>query len=352
MSATMSTESQHIEARTNAPHIGRMIADLKHRGFSLSAALTWIKELMLFRVATLGFDLVILMIMTLLLVGTVVAMGGHIRFMQATVALPLSIMMAAVFMKARQRPDTWRLEVGHVLRDWVPFLMIVFIYENMHDVAGQVADFDFAEHLYRWDVLLFGIEPTIWVQRMHSALATDLFSLSYALYFAEPLFIMFLLSMWDMRKEFRHMALALTMTFIMGFLGYVFLPASPPRYFIEPLFDNPPRLFGVFLFEKLQGAWDGLSVITGGAFPSLHVGLSAVALIYAFRYRNLNRTCRIIWYVYLPLVTSLWFSTVYLRHHWVIDIFAGWAVALAAYAGAAGLMRVWGRLRARFGLPL
>jgi membrane-associated phospholipid phosphatase len=334
-----------------APDIEKAILDLKERGFSLPAALSWVRELVLFRVATLGFDLVILMIMTLLLVATVVAMGGHIRFLQASVALPLGIMIAAILVKAHQKPGEWRSEMGCILRDWVPFLIIVFIYENMRDVAGQAINIDIAGWLHEWDVIIFGIEPTIWAQRFHSPVATDLLSISYALYFAEPLFIMFLLSTWNRRKEFRHMALCLTLTFIMGFLGYVFLPASPPRYFIEPLFTDPARLQGVFLFEKLQGAWDGLSVVSGGAFPSLHVGISAVALIYAFRYRKLNRTLRIIWCVYMPLVLSLWFSTIYLRHHWAIDIFAGWAVAAFAYIGANGLMQVWGRLRARYALP-
>ncbi len=347
----MATQKEFIDTPVMAPNIERAILDMKERGFSLSAALCWAKELFLFRVATLGFDLIILMIMTLLLVATVVAMGGHIRFLQASVALPLSIMVAAIVAKAHQKPGEWRSEVRHILRDWVPFLIIVFIYENLHDVAGQVMDFDIAGWLHKLDIMLFGLEPTIWAQKVHSPLATDLLSISYALYFAEPLFIMFLLSMWEKRKEFHHMALCLTLTFILGFLGYVFLPASPPRYFIEHLFTDPARLHGLFLFGRLQDTWDGLSVISGGAFPSLHVGISAVALIYAFRYRKLNRTCQIIWYVYVPLVVSLWFSTLYLRHHWVMDIFAGWVVAIVAYFGAALLMRIWGRLRTKYSLP-
>lgn len=69
--------------------------------------------------------------------------------------------------------------------------------------------------------------------------------------------------------------------------------------------------------------WDGFSVISGGAFPSLHVGISTVALIYAYKYRYFSKLYYGIWILYIPLVTSLWFSTVYLRHHWVIDIFCG-----------------------------
>jgi membrane-associated phospholipid phosphatase len=116
------------------------------------------------------------------------------------------------------------------------------------------------------------------------------------------------------------------------------------------MYTDPHRLSGLFLYDRLQGAWDSLSVIRGGAFPSLHVGISSVALIYAYQYRNLTRLNKYIWYLYIPLVTSLWFSTVYLRHHWVIDIFAGWLVALGSYVMAEKLLRTWLDLKRRFSL--
>ncbi|MBN1283089.1 MAG: phosphatase PAP2 family protein [Proteobacteria bacterium] len=322
------------------------------RGFSLGAFFAWSRERALFRLAHLGFDIVFLAAMAVMLVATVLAMGGSIRFFQASVGLPLAIMVVALVTAACRRPGEWRDEVRHILRDWVPFLFIVFIYENMHDVAGQAMSFDIAGTLHDWDVALFGMEPTLWMQRFYSPLATDIFAVSYALYFAEPLVIMFLLSIWDMRQELRHMAMTVTLTFILGFIGYVFLPASPPRYFIEHLFTDPIRLQGQFIFNHLQGAWDSLSVVAGGAFPSLHVAISTVALIYAWRYRKLNRTCSAIWYAYVPLVTSLWVATVYLRHHWVIDIFAGWAVAGIAYAGTELLARARAGLCARYGLSV
>lgn len=304
------------------------------------------------RIAALGFDLVILMVMALALVASVLAMGGSVRFFQASLALPIACMVGALTMRAWRCPATWRAEIIHILRDWVPFLLVTFIYENLHDVAGQVTGFDFAEVLNRWDIALFGVEPTIWAQRFYSPLATDLFAVSYALYFALPLFVMFLLSLWDRRFDFRRMALAVTLAFVMGFVGYVLLPTSPPRYFLEQFYTDPVRLHGIFLFDRMQGAWDGLSVISGGAFPSLHVGISAVALIYAWRFRRQGRVFRAVWWAYLPLVTSLWFSTVYLRHHWVIDILAGLAVAAAGCAGSELLMKAWMRWRRRFGMPL
>ena len=53
------------------------------------------------------------------------------------------------------------------------------------------------------------------------------------------------------------------------------------------------------------------------AFPSLHAAVSLLTLTYAWRYLR--------WYV-LPLgivVTGLITSTVYLRHHYVVDLLAG-----------------------------
>lgn len=333
---------------------GRPIDGLNGAGrndFSLSAIVAGIWERCLYRVATLGFDLIILMFMALLLVGTVLAMGGHIRLFQATAFLPVAIAAAVLAIKAWRTPDAWRHEAMCVLRDWVPFVLIVFIYENLHDVAGQAMSFDIAGILNRWDVVLFGVEPTLWAQRFFSPVATDLMSISYALYFFEPLFIMFLLTLWDRRAEFRHLALCLTIVFILGFIGYILLPCSPPRYFIEHMYTDPHRLYGLFLFDWLQGTWDGLSVISGGAFPSLHVGISMVALIYTYRFRAINRTCRMLFHIYLPLVVSLWFSTVYLRHHWVIDIVAGWFIAGVGYACASIMMRIRRGLRKRYQLP-
>lgn len=317
----------------------------------LAAMIRGVMGRFLYRIATLGFDSLILIAMTLILIGSVLAMGGHIRLFQASVLLPIIIMAIAIMIRIKRDPSNWYETSIFLLRDWVPFVLIVFIYENMHDVAGQVMAFDIAPHLRNMDIAIFGVEPTIWAQKIYSPFLTDLLSIAYALYFFLPLFMMFLLSLWRKRYEFRDMALSLTICFILGFLGYVFLPCSPPRYAIEHLYTDPVRLQGLVIFNWLQGTWDGLSVISGGAFPSLHVGISAVALIYAIKFRNINRTCRILLYVYTPVILSLWLSTVYLRHHWVMDIFAGFLVAGFGYSIANTMMPIWRSLRQRYGLP-
>jgi len=307
---------------------------------------------LLFLCALIGPDLIFASLMALGLMALVVAVGGHVRFFQASLGLPVGIMAALILYRAilgrvRRNYDP---NYAIILRDWLPFLMVTFIYENLHDLSRFFYSHDIAGTLQRWDIAIFGVEPTIWAQKIYSPFLTDVMAFSYALYFVFPLVLMFFLSQEDRRFEFREMALALTFAFVMGFIGYVVWPCSPPRYFITDLYTAPAVLHGPLLFDRLQNAWDSLSVVPCGAFPSLHVGISSVALIYAYKFRNFSRTYKWIWFIYVPMVISLWFSTVYLRHHWVIDIFAGWAVAIVAVGASDKILDWWRRLRKGFGL--
>ena len=56
------------------------------------------------------------------------------------------------------------------------------------------------------------------------------------------------------------------------------------------------------------------------AFPSLHAGVSCLSLAYSWRY------LRGYFPVLLAFVVPLLVSTVYLRHHWVVDLLAGAAL--------------------------
>jgi membrane-associated phospholipid phosphatase len=48
---------------------------------------------------------------------------------------------------------------------------------------------------------------------------------------------------------------------------------------------------------------------------------------------------------YKPLVL-----TVYLRHHWFVDILAGLAVAILAFIFSEYMLKLWKHIRARYGL--
>ncbi|HQZ17590.1 MAG TPA: phosphatase PAP2 family protein, partial [Vicinamibacteria bacterium] len=76
-------------------------------------------------------------------------------------------------------------------------------------------------------------------------------------------------------------------------------------------------------------------------FPSLHAAVSLLALGLAWRFT------RRLFFVLLPVAFGLWVSTIYLRHHFVVDLFAGFALAPAAYVLAPRLDAWWAARRQR-----
>ena len=56
--------------------------------------------------------------------------------------------------------------------------------------------------------------------------------------------------------------------------------------------------------------------------PSGHTAIALLVLFLSYRY------ARLLFYLFCPIVSALIFSTVYLRYHYVIDLFAGAALAV------------------------
>ena len=134
--------------------------------------------------------------------------------------------------------------------------------------------------------------------------------------------------------------------FYLGYVLYVALPggAAPPR----PASTSSRRTCSGYpsLFSSLSAqAFSLLPVDSRAAFPSLHAAVSLVALVYAWRY------VRVWFWVLLPFVLGLWASTIYLRHHYVVDLLAGWLLAPAAVWLAPRLDRWWARRQRAAGFP-
>jgi membrane-associated phospholipid phosphatase len=131
--------------------------------------------------------------------------------------------------------------------------------------------------------------------------------------------------------------------FYLGYALYVAFPAAPPRLVL--VYEFTKTLQGYpHLFSNLSArAFELLPVDSRAAFPSLHAAVSLVALIYAWRH------LRAWFWVLVPFAAGLWASTVYLRHHYVVDLFAGWALAPVAVWVAPRVDRWWAARQAALG---
>jgi membrane-associated phospholipid phosphatase len=303
--------------------------------------------------ARLGPDLTLLFFFSAIFVALAIVYGARPNFNNLTIVLP-AIVAGGIFgattlahLPRLARGDAaarahFRRRIREVARDWAPFIGLVVVYEHLYMYTGLIRHDRLDGTMLRWDQALFGVEPTLWAGRFVTPLATNFFALMYNMYFPMPFFLVTVLALRGRREDFRELATAIVIVMFLGFLGYTLVPVGPPRFYLEGQF-SPAHLQGWF-YSVSQDAQDSINrTKIAASFPSQHAALSLLALIYAWRFgRQVGRRGLLV-AGFAFVSVSLWASTVYLRHHWVVDLIAGWGVAGVAAAVTPWLRRVWPR---------
>jgi hypothetical protein len=250
------------------------------------------------------------------------------------------------------------------LRDWVPFVLLLFGYEFMRGVAGDVVTADgytaeahgriLVQPLIDAERFLFGGIPTIWLQeRLYEPGRAHwydvLAGLVYLLHFVFPLVFAFLL--WLRWKDrFWRFSLAMLLMTYLAFFWFLLLPSAPPwlaeRWgYVEGIARPSGQAYRVLLPNRYDNLdtftiWTHHSPNPVAALPSLHAAFPWLVLLFAVRFYGRRG------WIFLLYNAAVWFSVVYLAQHWVIDILAGiaWAT-LSFYASEA----LWRRVSARTG---
>ena len=236
-----------------------------------------------------------------------------------------------------------RAPVVKGLRETLPFLVCILIYTNLHDTIGFVNPHDVHHFLIGLDQAIFGAQPCVWAERFISAERTEWMNLLYMsfLWIAPSVSLALLLQRrW---REFRTATLGVIVCFYLGYLLYVAFPAAPPRLVLVYEFRKNLMGYPGLLSTFSARAFELLPVDSRAAFPSLHAAVSLLALAYAWRF------VRPLFFLLLPFAIGLWASTIYLRHHYFVDLLAGWALAPAAWLLAPRLDGWWTRRQRALG---
>ena len=252
--------------------------------------------------------------------------GGLLRIAVAAALL-------AGLLAARRR---WpRARALAALREVLPFVTCILIYTNLHDTIGFVNGADVHWYLDALDRQIFGGQPVLWAERFITPARTELMSFLYLNFvWIAPSTSVLLLARRNWRA-FRAATLAVVVCFYLGYALYVVFPAAPPRLVLVYEFTRTLQGYP-HLFSNLSArAFELLPVDSRAAFPSLHAAVSLVALVCAWRW------VRAWFWVLLPFVIGLWASTVYLRHHYTVDLLAGFALAPVALWAAPRLDGWW-----------
>ena len=225
----------------------------------------------------------------------------------------------------------------------LPFLTCILVYTNLHDTIGFVNPHDVHDVLAALDRDLFGVVPCVWAQQFITPARTEVMNFLYLNFFWIAPSTSLLLLVRRRLAAFRAATLGILVCFYLGYLLYVLFPAAPPRLVL--VYEFKRNLQGYpFLMSNLSArAFALLPVDSRAAFPSLHAAVSLLAMVYAWR------LVRPWFWVLLPFCLGLWISTIYLRHHFVVDLIAGWALAPVAVWAAPRLDAWWTARQAALG---
>jgi len=229
------------------------------------------------------------------------------------------------------------------LRETVPLLACFLIYTNLHDTIGFVNPHDVHHWLVALDAQTFGVQPCVWAERFITPGLTELMQFLYLNFFWIAPSTSLVLLLQGRHPEFRAATTGVIACFFIGYTLYVAFPAAPPRLVLVAEFTRNLRGYPVGFSSLSAGAFSLLPTDSRAAFPSLHTAASTVALVYAWRF------LRPWFWVLLPFVLGLWVSTIYLRHHYFVDLLAGWALAPVAVWVAPRIDAWWARRQKELG---
>lgn len=243
---------------------------------------------------------------------------------------------ASLAVQRRITAPPWRalLRMGSVQ------VMFVQIYLIVHPLQ-LIFVRDWADPaILRLEDSLFGVQPTLWLQRFVSPGLTEWMMFCYVIYLAIYPALGALIYLRRGEKPLEDYLFVLTLANLICFLGFLACPVAGPLNYMPERFSVPLRgwLFtaaGEYIRHHVH--------MVGGNLPSPHCAIATVMWLMARRY------CRPAFWLLAPVILCLYVSTFYGRYHYVTDSLTGIAAGLLVLGLAPVLLRLWNRLAGRNG---
>ncbi|NOY64342.1 MAG: phosphatase PAP2 family protein [Nitrospirae bacterium] len=196
-----------------------------------------------------------------------------------------------------------------------PVISVLLVFDSMSELVHVVNPHDIDYRLIQMDYKLFGLYPTVYLERFVNPFLTEILQLSYSSYYFLPVVLGVVLKVQGRDEEFNRGLAMILLCFYLSYVGYIIFPALGPRYTMLHL--QSVELQGVYFFKKISSILNSIEGIKRDAFPSGHTAITLLVLHLAYKFE------RRLFYIYLPVAALLLLSTVYCRYHYVVDVIGG-----------------------------
>lgn len=230
---------------------------------------------------------------------------------------------------ARNVCPTLAQRFWHFWRHWYPHLFFLFCFEELGQLVHLVQPGWQDTKLIAFDHWLTGVNPSLWLERFANPALNEFMQFAYFSYF---LFLLILGAILYYRSELSSYWAVMTYSAVGYSLGYIIailFPVQSPWFTLSGMWHG--ELTGG-PFTALISLIERCGRVHGAAFPSQHVAGAMAALWGAWRHR------RWLFWVFLPFVFCMCVSTVYVRNHYVADIFGGLITGTLGYVIGSWLM--------------
>jgi inositol phosphorylceramide synthase catalytic subunit len=197
------------------------------------------------------------------------------------------------------------------------------------------------------ELSLFAVAPGVSLPAWFGARALPALDLLAAVPYVAFTYVAFGYAVWLWFKDrgrMRWFLWSFAIANVISFVTWIALPAAPPWYLESHgcVIDmsTAPSPAGLARVDQLLGiqyfaGFYSRAASVFGALPSMHCAYPVLGLLTAWNHEP-RRTLA------LHVGYSVWMAlaAVYLGHHWVIDVLAGWATAAAGVLLARQLLRV------------
>jgi membrane-associated phospholipid phosphatase len=241
-----------------------------------------------------------------------------------------ALAIATILLLARLKSHGRLWEFAH---DWLPAIFFTSAFEEVSFLSLTLRGTWQNPTLLAWESALFAVPPGEWLRQYSSPWFSELLEVGYASFY--PLYPVVGGVLWTWRERprftgaFRRMTDALSVGYVICYTIYLLFPTLSPSHYVgidtgRANSSGAPFHFFVRLVQENAG-------VRGNAFPSAHIMLAVVVLVFAWRY--LPRAAP--WILVCILLTCA--GAVYDGYHYALDVIGGAAIGL--FVGAAFVAR-------------
>jgi hypothetical protein len=242
------------------------------------------------------------------------------------IPVPLfSFVLIYVLYRLKRLPESFR--------QWLFYAFLVASYWGLQFVVTSYARRFHGAGILQMERQIFGSLPTVWLQEhLHAHGTLSWYDFVFAVFHSSLFFLPILTSaallLWRDRGRMKRATVAFTLVSLAGYATYVLFPLTPP--WMESIEGNAPEMKRVVFcaLNSMTPDWltGAFSPAPRGAMPSMHAGVPFLMALIVLR----EFGSRAVWIV-APVVIII-FEIVYGAEHYVIDVIAGIAYAVAGYA--------------------